>query len=98
MSTIATQPKGPLDISNGESSVEQLLRLTMPAHTERHSVKGAEKDSVGDEAGIADDPRLSELEQTLAGVSPSIVAICQLILEVAPTRASVMIYGESGTG
>ena len=42
--------------------------------------------------------RLTELEQTLVGVSPSMAAIRQLILEVAPTRASVMIYGESGTG
>jgi DNA-binding NtrC family response regulator len=42
--------------------------------------------------------RLVELEQTLVGVSPAMAAIRQLILEVAPTRASVMIYGESGTG
>lgn len=42
--------------------------------------------------------RLKELEQTLVGISPSMAAIRQLILEVAPTRASVMIYGESGTG
>jgi DNA-binding NtrC family response regulator len=41
---------------------------------------------------------LLELEKTLVGVSPSMAAIRQLILEVAPTRASVMIYGESGTG
>jgi DNA-binding NtrC family response regulator len=38
------------------------------------------------------------LSQTLAGDSPSMASIRQLILEVAPTRASVMIYGESGTG
>jgi DNA-binding NtrC family response regulator len=42
--------------------------------------------------------RSVELEQILVGESPSIAAIRQLILEVATTRASVMIYGEAGTG
>lgn len=42
--------------------------------------------------------RLAELEEVLVGDSPSMAAIRQLILEVAPTRASVMIYGESGVG
>lgn len=42
--------------------------------------------------------RLAELEEVLVGDSPSMAAIRQLIMEVAPTRASVMIYGESGTG
>jgi DNA-binding NtrC family response regulator len=48
--------------------------------------------------GAAHNERLTELQQTLVGDSPSMAAIRQLIMEVAPTRASVMIYGESGTG
>jgi DNA-binding NtrC family response regulator len=44
------------------------------------------------------EPSLAELENMIVGDSPSMTAIRHLILEVAPTRASVMIYGESGTG
>jgi DNA-binding NtrC family response regulator len=44
------------------------------------------------------DNRLAELRQLIVGDSAAIAAIRQLILEVAPTRASVMVYGESGTG
>src|SRR4051812_27930906 len=98
MSTIATKPEGLLDVSNEDSSVGHLLRLTMPPHTERHSVRGAETAADSNETDIAHERRLAELEQMLAGVSPAMAAIRQLILEVAPTRASVMIYGESGTG
>src|SRR3954471_10978085 len=98
MSTLATQSKGLLDIPNREPSVEQLLRLAMPPCTEVRSPLGTEMAAVKNPAGGAYDCRLSELEQTLAGVSPAIAAIRQLILEVAPTRASVMLYGESGTG
>jgi DNA-binding NtrC family response regulator len=53
---------------------------------------------VNDDRDVETAERLAELEQTLVGVSPAMAAIRQLILEVAPTRASVMIYGESGTG
>src|SRR4051812_17592667 len=42
--------------------------------------------------------RLAELQSLIIGESPALAAIRQLVLEVAPTRASVMIYGESGTG
>src|SRR3954468_10796329 len=42
--------------------------------------------------------QISEFEQSLVGNSPAIYAIRQLVLEVAATRASVMIHGESGTG
>src|SRR3954452_14856922 len=97
MSTIATEPEGLLDVSNEDSSVGHLLLLTMPPHTERHSVRGAETAADSNETDIAHERRLAELEQMLAGVSPAIAAIRQLVLEVAPTRASVMIYGERGT-
>jgi DNA-binding NtrC family response regulator len=98
MSTLATQPTGLLDIPNGEPPVEQLVRLAMPPRMEPLSATDAEIAALKEEANTAQEIQLTELEQTVAGVSPSITAIRQLILEVAPTRASVMIYGESGTG
>ena len=67
-------------------------------HSEPQSATVAEVDDINDQGDAAHECRLAELEQTLGGVSPSMAAIRQLILEVAPTRASVMIYGESGTG
>jgi DNA-binding NtrC family response regulator len=98
MSTLATQPKVHLCIPNGDSSVEQLLRLARDPRNERQSAAGAEVAVIDDQSDALRENRLAELEQTLGGVSPSMAAIRQLIVEVAPTRASVMIYGESGTG
>lgn len=90
--------------------VEQLVRLAMERRTQRRSEtrgstlslsNGAEDHSqfasaCGGEK--AQEQSLAALERTLVGDSPSIAAIRHLILEVAPTRASVMIYGECGAG
>jgi DNA-binding NtrC family response regulator len=72
------------------ASVEQLVRLA--------TAKRSDGQTATTSNGSAQSNRLRDLEQTLVGVSPAMAAIRQLILEVAPTRASVMIYGESGTG
>lgn len=42
--------------------------------------------------------RLCELEPMLVGDSPAMKGLRQLILKVAPTRASVMLHGETGAG
>jgi DNA-binding NtrC family response regulator len=98
MSTLATQPKVLLSIPSVTTSVEHLVRQALEPHKAPQPAAGFETVGV---KGL-DDPiherRLLELEKSLVGVSPTVAAIRQLILEVAPTRASVMIYGESGTG
>jgi DNA-binding NtrC family response regulator len=82
------------------AKVEQLVRLAMERRGHESGVTAKQPPHEANATALEDaqSQRLSELEQTLVGVSPSIVAIRQLIMEIAPTRASVMIYGESGTG
>ncbi len=98
MSTLATQPKLPSDIRIVEKPVEMSARKTIESLSAQQSITGAEAAEPNEPVGTSDESRLTELEQAVVGVSPSIAAIRQLILDVAPTRASVMIYGESGTG
>jgi DNA-binding NtrC family response regulator len=98
MSTLTTQPKANPDIPNGEAAVEQLVRLPRDPRNGQQSAAGAEMAALKDQDDVLRDLRLAELEHSLGGLSPSMAAIRQLIVEVAPTRASVMIYGESGTG
>ena len=86
MSTLATQPTGLLEIPNGEPSVEQMVRLAMPPRTEPLSETDAEIAAFKEDANTAQKIQLAELEQTVAGVSPSITAIRRLILEVAHAR------------
>ena len=98
MSTLATEPKAHLNIPDVATSVHQLVRQVTGPLTRSQSTTEVEAAANEDQADAAHQSRLTELEQSLVGVSPSMAAIRQLILEVAPTRASVMIYGESGTG
>jgi DNA-binding NtrC family response regulator len=95
MSTIAAQAKTLVRSSNLASSGEP--KSESPSYEPELSRREADtaEECIGN---IARDPRLRELEDMLIGASPSMAAIRQLILEVGPTRASVMIYGESGTG
>jgi DNA-binding NtrC family response regulator len=92
MSTVATESNVLLSIPKVETSMDQVVRRAADLHA-RHQL-GASDERFGPQHEY----RLAELEKALLGVSPSMAAIRQLILEVAPTRASVMIYGESGTG
>jgi DNA-binding NtrC family response regulator len=98
MSTLATQPKGLPGIPNAETSLKQLGRPAIEPRTEPPSETDSAIPAIKDQGDMTHECRLLELEQTLSGVSPSIAGIRKLILDVAPTRASVMIYGESGTG
>ncbi len=87
-------PAMPIDV---EQSLQQLLP-SVEKWRERSRPAAAE---TPDQAGACADRKaehlLGELEPTLAGDSPSITKLRQMILEVAPTRASVMIFGEGGT-
>jgi DNA-binding NtrC family response regulator len=102
MSTLATQSK--VFIGLPHIGADDELVTDLPATSV--ATKGGHITNGGSGNGASDfhaeerarDSRSTELEQALVGVSPSMAAIRQLILEVAPTRASVMIYGESGTG
>ena len=89
-----------LEMPVSAAKVEQLVRLAMEGRTEEGRVAAGQLPPEASANGRdkSQSHQLEELEQTLVGVSPSMAAIRQLILEVAPTRASVMIYGESGTG
>jgi DNA-binding NtrC family response regulator len=102
MSTVATQSKVFVGLPRAEDDAEQVTELPATGI----ATKGGQC-AHGGSAGVSRDlnadervrhSRLTDLECALIGVSPSMAAIRQLILEVAPTRASVMIYGESGTG
>src|SRR4051812_22946830 len=92
MSSVATQSKVLVGIANMDASIEQVVRL---AATPRAAHQSPE---TRDRADAQHECRLAELDKRLIGVSPPVAAIRRLILEIAPTRASVMIYGESGTG
>jgi DNA-binding NtrC family response regulator len=98
MSTLAAQPEVMLNSREIPTSVEQLVRPTIEAQVAPQSAPEIDTAGTDDELNNSHQLRLAELEQSLVGVSPSIAAIRQLILEVAPTRASIMIHGESGTG
>lgn len=95
MGTIAAQPK----ICVGIPSVASHREPASEPQSYEPELSGREADTAEQRTGnIARDLPLQELEDILIGASPSMTAIRQLILEVAPTRASVLIYGESGTG
>jgi DNA-binding NtrC family response regulator len=75
-----------LPLSN--STVERLVQLAGERHAQ----------TADNGRFAANELQQAELCRELVGNSPSMAALRQLILEVAPTRVSVMIYGEGGTG
>jgi DNA-binding NtrC family response regulator len=98
MSTLSVQPEEMLNARNVPASAEQLMRQVVEPHVPPPPVPGIGAAGIDVPFDDSQQFRFVELEHALVGVSPAITAIRQLILEVAPTRASVMIYGESGTG
>jgi DNA-binding NtrC family response regulator len=60
------------------------------------ALKRAEQSRLGEPADQDEDDELPETE--MIGVSPSMVAIYKTIAQVAPTNATVLIEGETGTG
>ena len=69
------------------SQLSQVLaRLQQRAGRDNRAARGAQ------------DPRNAELFRSLIGHSPAIVRVRELIQQVAPSEATVLILGESGTG
>lgn len=97
-----------IEMPLNEGALANLVQLTRSQRSQPLSQPGDPKSALnlaanstaanGSGSQTAHERSLDELERVLVGDSPSIAAIRKLILEVAATRASVMIYGESGNG
>jgi DNA-binding NtrC family response regulator len=70
------------------------LRLTLSRALDRRRLVSSRRDDGTRVVG----PRADEVEGALVGHSPSIIEVMKTVARVAPSQASVLILGETGSG